>query len=319
MLSEIVEEKITRDENITLEFFPNKTKLKSGKYGQAIKIPYGIHVKTGERSVFYNEAGEPVMDPGLFVDGIAKVSLSSIKKIIATSTKMNEDTPVRDVDMDISAYGDVGENIRTVLLSCSLLRFLCLKSVKTGYLTHQERLTVLYVFGHLGEEGKDFVHKVMSFTLNYKHDVTEHFIRRIPEKPISCVKLREQYKQLTAEFGCNCNFKRNRNCYPSPVLHAISSSQDTSDEVTMPVSRTLSKEKAEKMKCEMNLYNKVQEIALKLQEQKRQLRGCAKNVAKIERELANIFDENGIDELEIEMGVLCRRKTEKGTEWLIEI
>ena len=38
------------------------------------------------------------------------------------------------------------------------------------------------------------------------------------------MKLREQYKLITAEYGCSCNFKRTKNCYPSPVLHAIKNS-----------------------------------------------------------------------------------------------
>ena len=31
----------------------------------------------------------------------------------------------------------------------------------------------------------------------------QKYIKRLPEKPVSCVKLREQYKQITAETGCN--------------------------------------------------------------------------------------------------------------------
>mgnify|MGYP006074156915 FL=1 len=93
-----------------------------------------------------------------------------------------------------------------------------------SYLSHFERLSVLYVFGHKGDEGKEFVHTVMGFTLNYQYSITQKFITKLPEKPVSCVKLREQYKLITAEYGCNCNFKRTKNCYPSPVLHAIKDS-----------------------------------------------------------------------------------------------
>jgi hypothetical protein len=42
-------------------------------------------------------------------------------------------------------------------------------------------------------------------------------------------------------------------------------------------------------------------------------------VAKVERELEKIYDSVGTDVLEIEMGMLVRRKKTDGYEWVIEI
>ena len=39
----------------------------------------------------------------------------------------------------------------------------------------------------------------------------------------------------------------------------------------------------------------------------------------LEAELEKIFDQAGIDCLEVEMGMLVRRKRETGYEWIIEI
>lgn len=123
------------------------------------------------------------------------------------------------------------------------------------------------------------MHTVMEFTLNYQYQVTERFIQRLPEKPVSCIKLRDQYKIITAEYGCSCNFRRTSNCYPSPVLHAIKNADEDISDVTMPLSRSLSKE----------------------------------------NELENIFDQMQVDCMEIEMGLLVRRKTGSGYEWIIEL
>lgn len=60
------------------------------------------------------------------------------------------------------------------------------KAATTGYLSHFERLSVLYVFGHMGDEGKEFVHTVMGFTLNYQYSITQKFITKLPEKPVLC-------------------------------------------------------------------------------------------------------------------------------------
>ncbi len=206
-----------------------------------------------------------------------------------------------------------------ILENCNLMRYLCQKARNTGYLTHFERLSLLYVFGHMGDAGHEFLHHIMGFTLNYQYHVTQKFISRCPEKPISCVKLRDQYKRITAEYGCSCNFRKIKNCYPSPVIHAIKDSEDMEDKITIPTSRTLSAEKTEKVREELNIPQKIQSIASRILEFKKQKRGIDKNITKLENELEKIFDEMGTDEVEVQFGLLKRRKTESGYEWLVEI
>lgn len=320
MFCDVVERRLGRtEEGIGIEFFPNKTRLKPGKFGQTIKLPWGFHMRTGERSYFIDESGNRVTNVNLFLDSLAKNSLGALKKVLAVNLKENDNTGEKKIETDLSAYQDTPENVLEVLKGCSLMGYLCNKAAKTGYLTHFERLSVLYVFGHLGEDGKQFVHTVMAHTLNYQYNMTERFIRRIPEKPVSCVKLREQYKQITAECGCNCDFKRSKNCYPSPVLHAILLSNDLQKDVTIPTSRTITNEKEKKIVEELNVHKKAQELAEKILELKKQKRSIDASVLKIEKELEKLFDLVRADCLEIELGMLVRRKKETGYEWLIEI
>lgn len=221
---------------------------------------------------------------------------------------------------DISIFGKTDEAINQVLSKCNLMRYLCQKAYKTGYLSHFERLSVLYVFGHMGDNGKEFVHTVMSYTLNYQYSITQKFISKIPAKPVSCIKLREQYKMITAEYGCNCNLRRTKNCYPSPVLHAIKNADSEQGEVTIPTSRTITKEKERVVYDEINIHKKANAIATKILEYKKQKREIDKNIERLEDDLQNIFENAGIDCLEIEIGMLVRRKKENGEyEWIIEI
>lgn len=317
MFCDVVLNKLGKiDDGLTIEFFPNKTRIKPGKFGQSIKLPYGIHSKTGEQSYFI-EDGSPLYDVNSFMDGLARFQLPAIKQIIATNTGM----PVgnKKLEIDLSLYGDISSNVTSVLKNCNLMKYLCQKAAMTGYLSHFERLTILYVFGHLGDDGKSFVHKIMSFTMNYQYNVTQRFIDRMPEKPISCIKLRDQYKNITAEYGCSCSFKRTKNCYPSPVLHAISQSKEDSDSVTIPTSRTITKENRKKVIDELNIHSKAQELAMKALELKKQRRKIDSSIAKVESQLCSIFDDEKIDCLEIELGVIVRRKTDTGYEWGLEI
>ena len=110
-----------------------------------------------------------------------------------------------------------------------------------------------------------FIHKVMSFTLNYSYQVTQKFVLKCPEKPISCLKLREQYKQISAEIGCSCGFRRTKNCYPSPVLHALKNTEEN-EQITVPVSKTIPTDKQKIMKTEISASSRAQEIAGKMME-----------------------------------------------------
>ena len=319
MFCELLERTLPKDEDISVEYFPNKTRIKPGKYGQCIKLPFGRHIRTGEVSCFMEESGVIAYDLNAFMDGLARYQLPAIKKILAANTGFSDNGPVTDIELDEEAFKDLPSSVEAVLQNCNLMKYLCQKASKTGYLTHFERLSLLYVFGHLGEEGKEFIHLIMSMTLNYQYQTTEKFISKIPEKPISCIKLRDQYKSITAEYGCSCSFKRSRNCYPSPVLHAISLSSDITESITVPVSRTLTKENEQKVIDEMNIHKKAEEFAGKILEMKKQRRKLDASIHKVENELSKIYDAQGIDCLEIEMGLLVRRKKENGYEWLIEI
>ena len=145
-----------------------------------------------------------------FLDDVVKYSVNTVKKIIAANhSAENVDMKKKftEVDTNLDDFQITSDAVRAVMVSCNLIRYLCQKAKTVHYLNHYERLSILYVFGHLGEEGKEFIHKVMSFTLNYSYQVTQKFVLKCPEKPISCLKLREQYKQISAEIGCSCGFK----------------------------------------------------------------------------------------------------------------
>ena len=307
-------------DGITVELFPNNARVRAGKPGQKIRLPLGVHIRTGNRSYFVDEAFHPVTDYKDYFSGIARYSLTAVRKVLGMYlSEAKEPEEYKEVDTNLEKFGTLPESVRIVLEKCSLMRYLCQKAASTGYLSHFERMSVLHVFGHMGEEGREFVHTVMAFTLNYQYNTTEKFIQKIPEKPISCAKLREQYKLITAEYGCSCNFKHTKNCYPSPVLHAIRNSGEEETEITVPISRTLSKAKEEKVYEELNIHKQTEKLAQRIVELKKQKRGLDRSIRKTEGELQRIFDNAGIDCLEIAMGLLVRRKKGDEYEWLIEL
>lgn len=319
MFQEAVIRQLNLENDINVECFPNRSKVKDGKMGQLIKIPWGIHSRTGRRTQFLDEQLSPYSVQNQLLEKICCFPSEKIKRAAAAFCGEETTEKIKEIPIDETLLENCEENIRIVVESCGLIRYLCNKAKSTGYLSHQERLTLSYVFGHLGEAGKEFIHKIMEYTMNYQYTVTEKFIQKLPAKPISCIKLREQYKQLTAEIGCNCRFKKIKNCYPSPVLHALKESEQEQEDITLPISRTLTKENQKKVYEEINIHKRTEELAGKLVELKKQRRGIEKNIKKQEEELVRIFDQAQINSLEIDMGTLIRRKSDEGYEWSIAL
>ena len=81
----------------------------------------------------------------------------------------------------------------------------------------------------------------------------------------------------------------------------------------------MTKIKEQEVVEELNIHKKVQDLTGKIVEMKKQRRGVDRAIQKTEAELEKIFDQAGIDCLEVEMGMLVRRKRETGYEWIIEI
>ena len=321
-LGDVIDNEIDRTdmEDISIEYFPNKTRIKPDAPGQCIKLPYGCCAGDKRyRSSLMDDSLSCNLTFTQWKNKIVKVPLLQIKKVISIQPEVKPGIAEPEDTQSLEVFGEIPENIRSILAGCCLMRYLCKKAQSTGYLTHFERLSILYVFGHVGTEGQDFVHQVMSYTLNYNESVTEKFIRKCPEKPISCPKLREQYARISAELGCGCNFKRRAKCYPSPVLHAVKHSSDDTEQITLPITQAVNKQTKEELLDEVNIHKKAQLVAARIIEQKKQKKSLDKSIEKMERELDKIFDDAKIESLDLEMGTLVRRKGEKGSEWLIEL
>jgi hypothetical protein len=195
-----------------------------------------------------------------------------------------------------------------------VINYLVNKAIKTHYLNNSERVTLLYTLGHLGQEGKDFLHKVISNCINYDYDFTEKKIKKMKPYPISCPRIREKHEDFALDLGCNCNFKIPPKVYPSPVLHAF---KRRNAWLFQPLSSSEGSTEAQN--------NKVipEGISVKLKtyiELRNQLGGVEKSIQRIEEEMSSYFDKKGTDSIATEYGVLeRRRKAGNKFEWVIKL
>lgn len=318
-------------EGVNWEVFPNSGKVKTGNLGPLIKLPLGKHGKSGRFSLFMDAGGEPAADQAAFLRKIKAISqsrfeelLGIVKSILQDGAKLPEAEQVvpqnagekgKQAHPDKKLIDLCGPLVQKVVQRCILIAHLLDKVEKTGYLTHQERLTLLMVFGHLGEEGLEFLHRALSRCINYSRDVTDRYIRKLLlPKPISCPRLREFYPELTASLGCDCRFHLLPGTYPSPVLHSLAN-KGKDKKVTYPHFEESTKTESEPA------YNlDADALIKKIAQIRKQIKQLQKGLDKHEKDLEGTFEKEKTNRLPVEMGTLVKVNGSSGRlEWIVEV
>lgn len=286
------------------EIFPGSDKLRGKGLGSLIKLPFGIHKRTNRRCLLLDKRGHPLPDQMLALSQVAQITPQKVEEILLAycikpraSTEKGQQSPL----------------VESLLSGCKVINHLVAKARDTHYLDNAERVTLLYTLGHLGQEGKDSLHKVISYCLNYDYDYTEKHIKKIKPYPISCARIQEKHEDIALDVGCNCTFRLPRKGYPSPILHAFQRTKVWPPKGITYNLETVASAKEEETTTDINVKLK------RYIEIKKQLAGIEKSLSRIEQEMSQFFDQAGTDTLLTEYGFLVRKKTANGLEWIIKL
>jgi group II intron reverse transcriptase/maturase len=286
------------------EVFPNYDRLKGRGYGPLIKLPLGIHKRTNRRCLFLDRDGNPLPDQMMALSQVRQITQHKVEEIILTYGVKSRTAPRKKaVESPL---------VQSVLSGCKVINYLVNKARETHYLNNSERVTLLYTFGHLGQGGEDFLHKVISNCINYDYEYTEKKIRKMKSFPISCPKIREKHEDIALDLGCNCVFKVPPGGYPSPILHALSQPK-----TWPPQSLTAGSTAAREDNVIPDDINAKLKTYIEL---RKQLSGVEKSIKRIEDAMSSYFDKAETDSITTEYGVLERRKKAGNKcEWVIRL
>lgn len=302
-------------EGITVEIFPSGRRVKTLGSVPMIKLPFGINVMTKKKSFFYSADKTLLLNWRSLHENLIINDVKLAQKHCNIITKITKEVP--EFDDTSERLGPLTPNVSQIIEHCSIMRRLALKAVDTRFLNHFERLALLYVFGHLGEEGVRFLHKIISNTMDYNKKTTDYFIGKLPERPIGCIKLKEELRYLGSD-SCNCRFKVPKGCYFSPVLHAISIDTFGNGDrnITLPISQESKKDRiVEFFSINQRLEEKiaeVMEIKNKIKELENQKEGCK---AEIKRIINNTDKKN----MSVPMGMAKINETDGEVEIILKI
>ncbi len=227
-------------EGLHLEFFPKQASLKGKGLGNLIKIPLGIHRRTGRRALLLNLQGEVLKSPFVFLREVKKVSRASILQLFDflkslpvafpktnnPSIDTNNITPTLPLAKVAPLIPDWTENdfvlepkINHLFASCPVLNSLKHKVDTQRTLSHDEQLVLIHTLGHL-----DAGPLAVNYLLKKCIDVGPEKLMgdKLKGSPSSCPTIRKRIPHITRFVACNCNFESTPERYPTPTLHLLS-------------------------------------------------------------------------------------------------
>lgn len=92
-----------------------------------MKLPWGIHPRTGRRSYFIKDTLEEYLPQKELLDDVVKYSVNTVKKIVAAN-HLAENVDMKkkftEVDTNLDDFQITSDAVRAVMVSCNLIRYL---------------------------------------------------------------------------------------------------------------------------------------------------------------------------------------------------
>ncbi len=225
----------------SLEFFPKQARRSGKGLGNLIKLPLGVHRRTGYRSQLLDEHGSPVSDPFTCLRQAARAERKTLYELIqqlkasrgpmtaeseetgestgeeaevskATTPLLPPDVPPPWTEADFEA----DPRIRHMLEECPVLGELKRQVDEHRQLSHDEQVVLVHTLGHVPGGPQ-----AVNYLLDQCVDVgTDAFMKsQLKGNPISCPRIRTRIGHVTRRVRCRCAFEFASDHYPTPVLH----------------------------------------------------------------------------------------------------
>jgi retron-type reverse transcriptase len=302
-------------EGIRVEVYPNRDRPASGTIGPIMKLPLGVHGRTGKRCDIVDEHGTPVEDP-----------FEALRVLPLAPAGLARDCPLPTATRPPASVPELGPRAAKVVEGCRVVAHLREKVEATSYLNHGERTLLLCTLGHLGPEGAAALHALIGRTHNYRREVTDRHIARLPPHPISCGRIRERFPDVTAAHPCTCPAAPRSGGYPTPLLFALRASQvptfrarrarpgpAAASEGARPAAPGTGRVTGDDA-------GEARALLARIAELRRHQRGTEASLERARAELAAVFDRLGVDAMATPVGTLRRRRGAAGAwEFSIEV
>jgi hypothetical protein len=214
-----------RDPDLDLELFPKQDRVPAGGLGNLVKLPLGIHLRTGRRCHLLDAAGGVVDDPWPTLRAVPAVSLADLQTppplgpgagvaLLAIVPAPLPAPPVPVAPPFTEADWDARPRLAAVMSGCAVLREVVRRAVADRRLVHDERLALEHSLGHY-PEGVEAI----GWLLERVGSTEPRMGRPHQGSPLSCKGMRRRLPKVADAVGCDCVLE-DPDTYPNPLLHA---------------------------------------------------------------------------------------------------
>jgi tetratricopeptide (TPR) repeat protein len=225
--------------SLHLEFFPRQAQRGGKGLGNLIKLPLGIHRRSGRPSRLLDEAGRPIADPFAALRAIGRADLCQLERAIATlradprtaaaaaaaaagpvAAPPAGPAPAPPAPPPVWTEADFEADpaVRQLLANCPVLAEIRRKVDEHRRLTYDEQMVLVHALGHVPAGTL-----AVNYLLSRCADVApETFLKStLGGNPISCPKIRKRVPHVAGKVDCSCVFPFAPDRYPTPLLHLL--------------------------------------------------------------------------------------------------
>jgi hypothetical protein len=233
---------------VQMEFFPKQARTEAG-IGNLIKLPLGIHRRTGRRSRLLQPDGTAFPDPFEALRRHPRVAREALYGAIGAlkvagggrgpehaptlcpppTEPEGDEAPPPDRTAVAQVFPapppawtaadfETNPEVSHILSHCPVLDALKTKVEEHRRLSHDEQIVLAHSLGHSGAGVL-----AVNYLLDACVDVAPAARLQSPlaGNPISCPKIRKRIPNVTGSVPCNCRFDFAPERYPTPRLHLL--------------------------------------------------------------------------------------------------
>lgn len=192
---------VTLDARLRLELFPKQDRVRQGGLGNLVKLPLGVHLRTGQLAKVLDEQGEAVKD--------------GLERLLAwPRTPL---TPVGLLGPEPEEPPEAPDlRAQQVVRSCPMIRAVLDNARQERVLSHDAVVVLNHSLGHL-PGGVDLLQEVYARIPELPEAAEPQAPRR--GYPISCGRIRQRLAEFLQRVPCHCVFPERSGSYDHPLRH----------------------------------------------------------------------------------------------------
>ena len=217
------------EEGLHIEAFPKQGRIRDDGYGNLIKLPLGIHLRSSRRTQLLDAQGNRMEDPWPLLQQVERYEREHMFELLTMLRDVPRELepaphtqavpmpaplspPAVFTEVDFATHPEVS----VMMNRCAVLAALKERALERRRLDHDERTVLRHTLGHIPG-----AIPAVNYLFERCPEVspTDYLQSVLKSHPMSCPKIRKRIPDLTSQLPCHCAFPTRPEHYPTPVLH----------------------------------------------------------------------------------------------------